>query len=116
MNLPLELSENLVKNNKIIFIEDSIATPGRGLLLAQALLETQGQSQSVSPFFNEFSPFDRDCKEIQSENDVKMVQKVIENVSANRVVLFHSMTPLLIENSIQQVLRLLRKYLLLGSF
>jgi len=53
MNLPLELSENLVKNNKIIFVEDSTTTPGRGLALAQALIETQGQSLKKVETFND---------------------------------------------------------------
>ena len=106
MNLPLELSENLVKNNKIIFVEDSTATPGRGLALAQALIETQGQSLNVSTFFNEFSPLDQDLKEILTENDV---QKMKEMFESNNTILMHSLTPLILENSIRKVLQLLRK-------
>ena len=109
MNLPLELSENLVKNNKIIFIEDSTATPGRGLALAQALIETQLQSLNVSTFFNEFSPLDQDLKKILSDNDVQKIKEMFENTSPNSVVLLHSLTPLILENSIRKVLQLLRK-------
>ena len=109
MNLPLELSENFVKNNKIIFVEDSIATPGRGLALAQALLETQGQSLNVSTFFNEFPPSEQDVKEILTDNDVQKIKEMFENILPNSAVLLHSFTPLILENSIRQVLQLLRK-------
>ena len=109
MNLPLELSENLVKNNKIIFVEDSTATPGRGLALAQALIENQGHSLNVSTFFNEFSPLDQDLKEILTENDVQKMKEMFESTSPNSIVLLHSLTPLILENSIRKVLQLLRK-------
>ena len=109
MNLPLDLSENLVKNNKIIFVEDSKATPGRGLALAQALIENQGQSLNVSTFFNEFSPLDQDLKEILTENDVQKMKEMFESTSPNNTVLLHSLTPLILENSIRKVLQLLRK-------
>ena len=64
MNLPPELSENLVKNNKIIVIEDFTVAPGRGLILAQALLENQEQSLNITTFHNEFSPLDQYQKEV----------------------------------------------------
>ena len=73
MNLPLELSENLVKNNKVIFVEDNTATPGRASVLAKAL---GAQEQHVT-FYNEFSALNDDCEEILTNNDVKEVSKFV---------------------------------------
>ena len=105
MNLPLELSENLVKNNKIIFVEDNTAVPGRAFVLAKAL---GAQEQHVT-FYNEFPGLNDDCKEILTNNDVKEVSKLFKNTSSSNVVILHSLTPILLENSLKHVLQFLRK-------
>jgi len=103
MNLPLELSENLVKNNKVIFVEDNTATPGRASVLAKAL---GAQEQHVT-FYNEFSALNDDCEEILTNNDVKEVSKLFKNTSSSNVVILNSLTPMLLENSLKHVLQFL---------
>lgn len=109
MALPLELSDNLGKTNKIILVEDSACSPGRGIILAQSLLSQLKKSHPSAKELvvsNEISWLFDDKLEIL---DAQALAKHAHAVSCPNLVILLSLTPFLFENSMRNVTQLLRK-------
>ena len=104
MNLPIELSENLAKN-RVIIVEDFSSAPGRAFLIAKAISNLVSDKKT-SVFANEI-PSSCDFKEAHhSENNIDTVKQTIKMHSQD-LILLHSMTQVLLENSVQTVIKLL---------
>ena len=104
--LPLELSEKLT-SNKVIVVEDIESAPGRGYILAKALFNIQNERTSGAEVFTEISPFQTNVQECVLVDSIKDLIVKSENVKDS--IFIHSLTPLLINSSVKDVLSLFRK-------
>ena len=104
--LPLELSEKLTLN-KVIVVEDMESAPGRGYILAKALFNIQNERTSGAEVFTEISPFQTKVQECVLVDSIKDLIVKSENVKDS--IFIHSLTPLLINSSVKDVLSLFRK-------
>ena len=101
--LPIDLSEKLT-SHKIIIVEDSGSAPGHGFPLVQALIDQCG-GKNIHQIFTEFSPFVTPPNTI-----VDTPKEVLKEINAENQGLFiHSLTPLLINSSVKDVVNLLGK-------
>lgn len=104
MNLPLDLSEDLLKN-KVIIVEDTETTPGRSIVLAQAL-----NVPAVTMIATEFSPF-TDWTEVKNDGTVgHLLEKLKASKGNSAAVLLYSLTPVMFDNNLQTVVQFLSEH------
>ena len=102
--LPIDLSEKLT-SHKIIIVEDTGSAPGHGFPLVQALID-QCVGKNIHEIFTEISPF------VTSQNTiVESPKEVLKEINVENQGLFiHSLTPLLINSSVKDIVNLLGKF------
>ena len=104
--LPIDLSEKLT-SHKIIIVEDSGLAPGHGFPLVQALID-QCDGKNIHQIFTEFSPFVTPPNTI-----VDTPKEVLKEINEENQGLFiHSLTPLLINSSVKDIVNLLSKLII----
>ena len=110
--LPLELSEKLT-SNKVIVVEDLESAPGRGYILAKALFNIiiQNERTCGTEIFTEISPFQTNVQECVLVDTIKDLIKylIVKSENLKNSIFIHSLTPLLINSSMKEVVSLFRK-------
>ena len=115
--LPLELSEKLT-SNKVIVVEDIESAPGRGYILAKALFNIIIQNERTcgteifTEIFTEISPFQTNVQECILVDTIKDL--VGKSESLKDSIFIHSLTPLLINSSVKEMVSLFRKSIVHG--
>ena len=98
--------EKFLASSKIILIEDYGSAPGHGLKLAHTLISDMKMSTPLV-LANESNNFTKNF--IETLDLDEFINHIVKNPS--KLVFIHSLTPLLIINSLPKVLKFIRKFL-----